>query len=196
MGVRKDIKEYIKENGGKKKAMKAAQEWFEEGKKKKAEKGVQVTRKRFQPGKIYVFEYTPQSIKTIPWFDAQPVVLAIDEADKNDLGINLNLLPVKVKEDLLDLICNTYYAEIKMAKGTATSQKRLSITWEGAKKFLQKEGYDFALRQYIPKLKKNQAVVSYKNWAKIVLCDFADLNNTTYMELYEKFKISLKKKNI
>ena len=196
--IKNEIKSYIKENGGKKKAMKAAQEWFEEGKKKKAEKGVQVTRTRFEPGKIYVFEYMPQGIKTLPWFDANPVVLALDEADKNDVGINLNLLPVRVKEDLLEIVYEAYSAEIKMASTSpsAKGQKMLTITWDMAKKYLQEFGYDFAIRQYIPNLKMNQAVVSYENWCKIILCDLAQLENINYLELRKMFENHLKNKNI
>jgi hypothetical protein len=49
----------------------------------------------FEPGKIYVFEYKkPKHIDRIAWFDANPVVLALDPTDfGNDCGINLNLLP-------------------------------------------------------------------------------------------------------
>ena len=72
----------------------------------------------------------------------------------------------------------------------------LTITWEIAKKYLQEFGYDFAIRQYIPKLKMNQAVVSYKNWHKIILCDFAQLENTNYLELRKMFENHLKNKNI
>ena len=135
--IRKDIRSLIKESGSKKNARKMSEEWYVSGKKTKDVKGVEFTRKRFEPGKIYVFQYLPQGIKTLPWYDANPVVLALDEANDNDVGINLNLLPIKVKEDLLDIIYDEYYAEILSTKGSARQQRQLSISWEGAKKFLQ-----------------------------------------------------------
>jgi hypothetical protein len=198
MLLRKELRDYIKGEGGKKKAMKAAKKWFEDGVKSKNEKGVQSYAKRFEPGKIYVFEYKPLNIKTLPWYDARPVVLALDEAEKNDFGINLNLLPIKVKEDLLDIIYTLYAGEIKMASisESAKRQKMLSITWEMAKEYIQKEGYDFALRQYIPNHKKNQAVVSYKNWPKIILCDLAQLEEINYADLRKMFENHIKNKNI
>lgn len=196
--IKKEIKALVKQYGSRKKAISESQDWFENGKKKRGEKGVQSVRTRFEPGKIYVFGYKPQGIDTLPWYDANPVVLALDEADKNDVGINLNLLPVRVKEDLLDIVYDAYTGEIKMASvsPSASGQKSLSITWEMAKKYLQQFGYDFAIRQYIPNLKFNQAVVSYKNWCKIILCDFAQLENTTYQDLRKMFENHLKNKNI
>jgi hypothetical protein len=117
--------------------------------------------------------------------------LALDPDGNNDVGINLNLLPSDVKERLLDRIYNAYESEIKREsvggkKNDARRQNQLSIRWEEAKNFLA--SYKFAIRQYIPGRKLGQAVVSYENWSKIVLCDFADLNGTTYAQLVNEFR--------
>ena len=190
--LRKNIKELIIESGSKIKAKRSAESWFENGKKKSKEKSIQSTSNRFLPGKIYVFRYSPKYIDKLPWFDSNPVVLALNSVDNNDLGINLNLLPIKVKEDMLDRIYGVYSDEIASQsvggrKNDATRQGMLSINWEESKAYLKATGYDFAIRQYIPSRKSNQAVVSYENWAKIVLCDFADLNGTSYNELFREF---------
>ena len=189
--VRQDIKELIKESGGRTRAKRAAEDWYESGKKTAAEKSVQTLGGRFQPGKIYVFRYSPKYATELPWYDANPVVLALDPDGNNDVGINLNLLPSDVKERLLDRIYNAYESEIKREsvggkKNDARRQNQLSLRWEEAKNFLA--SYKFAIRQYIPSRKLGQAVVSYENWAKIVLCDFADLNGTTYAQLVNEFR--------
>ena len=189
--VRQDIKELIKESGGRTRAKRAAEDWYESGKKTAAEKSVQTLGGRFQPGKIYVFRYSPKYKNDLPWYDANPVVLALDPDGSNDVGINLNLLPSDVKERLLDRIYNAYESEIKREsvggkKNDARRQNQLSLRWEEAKDFLA--SYKFAIRQYIPGRKLGQAVVSYENWAKIVLCDFADLNGTTYAQLVNEFR--------
>jgi hypothetical protein len=189
--VRQDIKELIKESGGRTRAKRAAESWYENGKKTAAEKSVQTTGGRFQPGKVYVFRYNPKYATELPWYDANPVVLALDPDGNNDVGINLNLLPSDVKERLLDRIYNAYESEIKREsvggkKNDARRQNQLSIRWEEAKNFLA--SYKFAIRQYIPGRKLGQAVVSYENWSKIVLCDFADLNGTTYAQLVNEFR--------
>ena len=139
--VREDIKELIKESGGRTRAKRAAESWYENGKKTAAEKSVQTTGGRFQPGKVYVFRYNPKYATELPWYDANPVVLALDPDGNNDVGINLNLLPSDVKERLLDRIYNAYESEIKREsvggkKNDARRQNQLSIRWEEAKNFL------------------------------------------------------------
>ena len=189
--VREDIKELIKEAKSKTRAKRAAENWYKTGKKTSAEKSVQPIGGRFQPGKVYIFRYTPKYAKELPWYDANPVVLALDTDGNNDVGINVNLLPSDVKETLLDRVYSTFENEIKREsiggrKNDARRQSQLSITWEEAKGFLAT--YKFAIRQYIPGRKVGQAVVSYENWAKVALCDFADLNGTTYIQLVNEFR--------
>lgn len=190
--VKNDIQKLIKEQGSLSAAKSFSEKWFEKGRNTVNEKGASFTSKRFFPGKIYVFRYSPIS-KTLPWYDKNPVVLALDPAGLNDVGINLNLLPNKVKEDLLDKVYGMFSAEIKNnTKGGAANnverQKHLSMTWENMKGFMKGPGYDFALRQYKVGGKSGQAYVSYENWAKIALCDFADLQGTSYSELERLFK--------
>lgn len=189
--VREDIKELIKEAKGRTRAKRAAEDWYESGKKTASEKSVQSIGGRFMPGKVYVFRYNPKYANELSWYDANPVVLALDPDGSNDVGINLNLLPSDVKERLLDRVYNAFESEIKREsvggkKNDARRQNQLSISWEGAKEFLA--NYKFAIRQYIPNRKNSQSVVSYENWAKIVLCDFADLNGTTYVQLVNEFR--------
>ena len=100
--IKQRITELSKEFGGKIKASIACMDWYEDGIRSKSQNEARLTRTRFQPGKIYVFKYDPKYKKELPWFDENPVVLAIEQINNNDLGINLNLLPVPYKEKLLD----------------------------------------------------------------------------------------------
>ena len=189
--IKKDIKELIKESKGKRKARKDAEDWYQNGKRSSAEKSVQSKGGRFQPGKIYVFRYTPKYANELMWYDSNPVVLALDPDGNNDVGINLNLLPINIKEGLLDRVYSVFENEISRKtvggnKNDASNQGSLSLNWQEAKSFLA--SYRFAVRQYIPNRKVGQAVVSYENWAKIVLCNFADLNGTSYNRLFNEFR--------
>lgn len=194
--VKKRINALIKEHGGKKNAASASEDWFENGKKARSVLEAQSTRSRFEPGKIYVFGYKPKYENELPWFDENPVVLAIEQVGANDFGVNLNLLPVPVKEKLLDDLHTRMNLSAKHA-GTegsdALREKPLRITYQGMKKYLEQFGYDFALRQYIPARKINQAVVSYSKWPEIALCDFMALNGTNMMEIRRQFNDYLKK---
>jgi len=172
--IKKGIGELAKESGGKARAKTAAESWFEDSKKSIRENAVQSTARRFRPGQIYVFRYdTPKSAE---WWDKNPCVLALDPSGGNDCGINLNMLPPNIKEELLDVVYERFQGFIKGQDGKpAKNQAPLGISYDGAKGFLGRFGFDFAIRQYIPSLKKQQAVVGYEHWSRIALCDFTDL---------------------
>ena len=197
--IKQRIAELSKEYGGKIKASIACMEWYETGVRAKTINEAKTTRTRFQPGKIYVFKYAPKYSKELPWFDENPVVLAIEQVDNNDLGINLNLLPVPFKEKLLDELFTRMKIKVdkketdEVSKIDALKEKPLRITYEGIKVYLEKHGYDFALRQYIPSRKRNQVVVSYSKWPEIALCDFMHFKKTNVMKVRLMFKDYLKK---
>jgi hypothetical protein len=63
--IKKDIKQLFKSAGNKGKAINEAKKWFDKGKTK----SIADTRRPFEPGKIYVFEYKkPKHIDRIAWF--------------------------------------------------------------------------------------------------------------------------------
>lgn len=198
--IKSDIQKLSKQHGSKSKARTESEKWFLNGTKSRSDKSVAKTTRPFVPGKIYVFKYEkPKGIDRLPWWDMNPVVLALDPTEnKNDLGINLNLLPIGVKEDLLDFVYDRMKAQIEnQMKGksanNANTQGPLKFTYDGAKKFLADYGFDFAIRQYIPQLKADQKVVAYEKWADIALCDFMSLNGTTIAKVQEAFRNHLKK---
>jgi len=189
--VKNRIKELSKESGSINAAKKTAEKWFEDSVKSRKLTEAEYTRARFEPGKIYVFEYTPIT-ENLPWFDKNPVVLAIEQVDGNDLGINLNLLPVEFKEQLLDDLYNRLERQINRASSgkrglDAEGQKPLRITYDGMKAYLKRFGFDFAIRQYIPNRKNNQAVITNNRWPDIALCDFIDLEGTTVQQIRAMF---------
>lgn len=191
--VKKKIKELITEGGSRSRAISNAEKWFKESMRSRSLNEVKQTRDRFQPGKIYVFDYNPIT-EDLPWFDKNPVVLAIEQKGKNDLGINLNLLPVIVKERLLDDLYDKLESQIKNANTgsgkkseNALKQAPLKITYGGILAYLKKFNCDFAIRQYIPSRKSKQSVVSYSKWPDIALCDFIELNGTTITEIRRLF---------
>ena len=181
--VKSEIRRLTKEVNSKTIARRIAEDWFQNAVRSMQIKEAVSVRTRFLPGKIYVFEYDPIT-EDLPWFDEKPVVLAIERINDNDLGINLNLLPVKFKEQLLDDLYEALQNEIRNAstgskENDATRQRPLRITYDGMKTYLKRFGYDFAIRQYKPERKTKQAVVSYESWPKIALCDFISLNGAT-----------------
>lgn len=184
--VKSRIRELTKEAGSKANARSEAESWFNSSKRSIRENEAQQTRDRFQSGKIYVFGYSPKY--DYEWWDQNPVVLALEQVGDNDLGVNLNLLPVRLKEQLLDDLYSRLGGQIKSAttgskEANASAQRPLRITYQGMKSYLKAYGYDFAIRQYIPSRKRSQTVVSYLRWPEIALCDFIALNGKTVRQV-------------
>jgi hypothetical protein len=187
--VKNRIIELARIAGSKKRARTNAEKWFTESSSNTGIVEVKSTRSRFQSGKIYVFSYSPTT-ENLPWYDKNPVVLALEGVDDNDLGVNLNLLPTRVKERLLDDLYNRMEGSIKSASNTsydAERQRPLRITYSGMKLYLQNTGCDFAIRRYNPGRKTRQSVVSYLKWPEIALCDFIRLNGTTIEQIRQMF---------
>jgi hypothetical protein len=192
--LKKQIEYLVKAAGGKKLARVESNQWFEDGLKSRKIKDVEFTPKPFSPGKIYVFDYkTPLGKNDLEWFDTKPTVLALYPIDKTtDCGINLNLLPIKVKEQVLDAFYHAYHAKIEnsttgIKKSDALLQRPITFRYEEVKKFLDVFGFGFAIRRYKTNLKKNQAVVSYESWARIVLCDFIKIYGSTIFVVRKMF---------
>ena len=190
--VKKDIRELSKDAGGRGRAKTAAESWFEDSKESIREGAVQSTARRFRPGQVYVFRYDDPKYAT-EW-DRNPCVLALDPAGNNDCGINLNLLPPNVKEELLDVVYERFQGYLKSQEGKpAKNQAPLSLTYDGAKGFLGQFGFDFAIRQYIPSRKTKQAVVGYEHWSRIALIDFLQLEGMGVGKIRAMFRNHLNK---
>ena len=188
--VKSRIKELSKDVGSKSLAQSTAEDWFRTSSSSRRMNEASRTTDRFVPGKIYVFNYSPKT--DLEWYDMNPVVLAIERVGDNDLGINLNLLPTNIKEDLLDDLYDRFEGQIRNATTgakalNAKAQRPLRITYEGMKSYLKVRGYDFAIRQYIPSRKSRQAVVSYNRWPEMALCDFIRLNGATVQQVRRLF---------
>ena len=190
--VKKGVRELAKDAGGRGKAVSEAESWFEDSKKSIREGAVQNTARRFRPGQVYVFRYDDPKYAT-EW-DRNPCVLALDPAGNNDCGINLNLLPPNIKEELLDVVYERFQGYLKSQEGKpAKNQAPLSLSYEGAKGFLGEFGFDFAIRQYIPSRKTKQAVVGYEHWSRIALIDFLQLEGMGVGAIRAMFRNHLNK---
>ena len=195
--IKEEIKKLVK-GKGKAKASKESLSWFEDSLNDRKNKSVMPIRSRFIPGKMYIFEYSPIT-EGIPWYDDNPIVLALDPYDGDDIGINVSMLPPKFREQFLDEIYDRYQSTIKRASKTDNAKNQrglLTFSYQGAKAYLGQRGYDFAIRRYKHSRKSNQAVIAYKDWCKIAICDFNSLNGITKNELNRLFEDHRRKKNI
>jgi len=197
--IKQNIKSDIKTYGSKARARQEAEKWYSDALNNFRDGSVQkIGPSRFMSGKIYVFRYdTPKTREELEWWDRNPIVLALDPAGKNDCGINLNLLPISIKEQMLDDLYNRMSGQIQTrttrAALKADLQAPLTLSYDAAKRYLDRFGFGFAVRQYIPALKTKQAVVSYENWHKIALCDFIQLEGSSVQRIRRQFSSYFKK---
>jgi len=182
--VKSEIQKLVKLHGSKKKARDWCDDWYDKGRNNRKVNEVANVRQRFLPGKIYAFEYKDPITQNLPWFDEHPVVLALDSKNKNDMGVNLNLLPIKMREDLLDDVYEAMKGQMAAAKATNAARERgIRMKYDGVKKWLDKYGFGFAVRQYIVERKQFQATVSYTAWPKIALADLIKLNGSSKRQI-------------
>lgn len=74
-----------------------------------------ILRNRFGVGNMYMFFYDPKTKDTLPYYDAFPLVIPVEPAEKGFYGINLHYLPpilrAKFLDALLDITTNKSYNE-------------------------------------------------------------------------------------
>jgi len=79
---------------------------------------------RIRPGEMYLFMYDPKLKKTLPYYDAVPLVLPFQIVKDGFLGINLHYLPYLARFNLLgDLSKLTLDKRI-------TENTRIQISWQ------------------------------------------------------------------
>jgi hypothetical protein len=194
--IKEQIRQLFKENGGYAGAKRVSTNWFKESLDAREKLDVKYTRKRFEPGKIYVFKYEhPVTQDTMPWWDKAPVVLGLDnpERDHTDYGLNLNLLPAKFRQEILDQLYTRLHSKIENnikgsnASNAVKQRPLLDLKYAAVKKYLDRFGFGFAIRRYLPNLKKNQAVVSYESWPKIAICEFVKIHGASVGQIRKEF---------
>lgn len=140
-----------------------------------------------QQGFLYTFNYdTPKYESVLDYFDTQPLVISFGPIDtslgKRDIGINLHLLPPRIRRIVMYKIFEMYrnmYKEQLFSK----DPKTVMVTWKAIATPLLKYGIAFAIRMYIPELRKNAIRFRYEDWAKAIYLPSKRLAKTTQEEL-------------
>ena len=60
------------------------------------------TKKRVRIGRMYHFKYDPKGAKTLPYYDAFPLIFMVGPAPGGFYGINLHYLPPQLRARLMD----------------------------------------------------------------------------------------------
>ena len=55
-------------------------------------------------GKMYLFNYDPIYIETLPYYDRYPLIFPVEKTDNGFYGINMHYLPLKLRAVLMDAL--------------------------------------------------------------------------------------------
>jgi len=161
-----------------------------------------------EPGKMFRFDYYPIT-KGMEWYDMNPHILSMGQMKyKNntvEVGLNLNLLPLKIKVYIVDTIYHAFenMIEVEMRGNTsyeARQQRPLGFDVYGIEHILNTVYGKFAVRNYMRHRIRNLACISYEHWSNMLVINEFKFKNVNEGSLYRKYneyinKIKKKKKN-
>jgi hypothetical protein len=204
--VKKRYDQYIRANGGKRKAEQQAKLWLKNVISDKADNSInEISRYNlFIPGKMYIFDYDAKTyLDPLPYFDSKPTIISLG-INRNvkpliEVGLNLNYLPENIKEKVLDKIADFYSSSInENIKGRnsedATRQPGLSIDYSKIKPIIDYYYLGFAIKNYIPGRKTNVRVISYENWYKALLIEQDGFIGATDVKVHRDYGVYIKDK--
>lgn len=164
----------------------------------KTNSDVQVRRSLLQQGHLYMFDYKkPKYEDVLEFFDTQPLMLCLGQTNsvefaKNNVGINLHLLPPRVRRMVLFEVWKMFSVDLKRNLYSKT-QKPVQIDWRRIKKPLEKYGIDFAIRSYIPPRQNQVIEFNQEDWGKAIWLPSAQYQKITASELERKWREHVKK---
>lgn len=186
---------------GQRDAQKFSYKWLKDEKAKAKSLDVVLSNDNtLKPGKIHVFNYNPKLKDTLDYYDKSPVVLSLGNLIVGkqilEMGINLNFLPQPYKFYFLDTLLQTYSGFLGPIRNNTTEQSALvqpiiKYKYQPIKTMLDRYGFSFALRTYIPSRKRNVYVVNYKNWENISLLSIEDFEGITLDGVKREFSRKL-----
>jgi len=145
-------------------------------------------------GFLYTYNYdTPKYKDILDYFDTQPLVIAFGSVKTNegirDIGINMHLLPPKIRRIVLYKIFEIYRNHYKdQLFGKRSDLKPVLVNWKQIAIPLFKYGAAFAIRMYIPELRTNTIEFKYEDWASAIYLPSKKLSGTTQSELEKLWK--------
>lgn len=128
--------------------------------------------KTLSQGQLYIYDYkTPKWESRLDFFDTQPLALCIGTAQTSlglrDVCINLHMLPPSVRRFVLHQIYNMFKSYYKKNLNRK-DQRSVQVNWKDIKKPLEEFGIGFAIRMYIPELRKNVIEFKQEDWSKAI----------------------------
>ena len=110
-------------------------------------------------GKMYMFWYSPKGKKTLPYYDAFPLVILLDIGSDHMTGLNLHYLPIGLRQNL-------FYGMLNRVSGTKFNSKTfMKITYNYLNATSNLEGFRPCFKKYLTKQIRGKIVnVPAQEW--------------------------------
>ena len=194
-----DLYEEIKNHkfkDGKVKPHIAARNWFRTYAK---ETENQYRSKPLKQGHLYMYRYKfPKFMDTLDYWDTEPLMLSLGnfktkDGELREVGINLHLLPLRVRILVLYEITNRILKS-KYKKGLySETDKVIPLKWEDIKKPLHRFGIGFAVRMYIPELRQETVRFKVEDYPSAIYLTSQKFEKVTQEDLEKRWRDYVKK---
>jgi hypothetical protein len=141
------------------------------------------------PGNIYIYNYQAKGHddKTLPFYDAYPLVLVIDVDSKYLLGLSLHYLPKPVRKFFIKKVLINNFDRLK--KGMPAKLPYADI--RDASNLWYQEGIVIIKRYLRNRITSYVTEIPWRKWVNIVDGEGAHWIDTTAEEVYKQTKLAL-----
>lgn len=157
-----------------------------------------VKRRIMQPGTLCMFDYdNPIHKDTLDFWDTQPLVLVLQPFITKDekirtMGINLHLLPPKIRQLVLYQAFLLYKSEYTAQLFTDKKALQVNVNWRQIKRQLERYGAGFAIRMYAPHRQKNIVEFRQEDWDRAIYIPSKGYSKTNVTELEKLWRAFVK----
>ncbi len=167
-----------------------AVEWFTKFVKKDSRSRVKA--KLLEPSMLYMFSYdTPKYESTLDYFDTQPLVLVMGQMKTKlgirEVGINMHLLPPQIRKAVLFKVYTIYKMEYNKAMKVGRGSD-FNLDWRKVQSFTKALGVGFAVRMYIPELRKSVVQFPHIEWERAIWIPSKGYAKISRVELEREWK--------
>ncbi len=177
---------------------KAALQWFRDYSRNIDNK---YQKRVMRPGLMYAFEYfDPLGKKTLEYYDRRPLDICIGSyltkaGELREVAINLHFLPQKVRLIVMFQIFTMFRSRYK-ENLFEKDMKPVPVNWKAIVKPLKQFGIGFAIRSYVPNLKKNVIEIKQEDWKYAAYYQPNDFVRSDVVKLEEEWRKYVKKNNM
>lgn len=150
--------------------------WFKDKLTKKQDKIVYKSKPTI--GKMYLYKYSAKHKETLPYYDAQPLILCLDIQSNYFIGINLHYLPVKLREILLNRLLDLTTGQ--------DDKRKLKISYAILKSASRFKYFKPALKKYLFSYMKSKFIeIPYEEWTNAITLPTANWKNASANTVYK-----------